>query len=133
MERGISASLDFVLLHPPAIQLGGTERQALGSGSATQRNHWLVLDEEQQIIRQFPGNPLSRQASLQLQYLGIGPGSQLPHDQSATHEPIARRLARRARSAAIRLLMSIRPSRPRRPSSWCTGMHTSINRTVAKE
>ena len=44
-----------------------------------------MLDEEQEILCQFPGNPLPGQASLQLQHLGIGPGAQLLHHQPATH------------------------------------------------
>src|SRR3954468_18082500 len=90
-----------------------------------------MFHQQQEIILYFAANSPLTEIALKLEHLRIGPPSEVLHQQAAAHAPAPRRRALRASTTPSTTVRARRTSSPDLPRSWCTGIQTSINNTVA--
>jgi hypothetical protein len=60
----VSAALHLEDLYAPSLELRWRERETAGPGAAPDRDHRIVLHQEEEIIRDFPGNALPAEGPL---------------------------------------------------------------------
>jgi len=76
-----------------------------------------MLDQEENVFRDFTRNPLLAETTLKLQHLSVGAAAKVLHQQSAGHGLRANRLLRAVSSAAAIPLRPIVTSKPACPKA----------------
>src|SRR6266496_3745231 len=122
MVGDVPSALDLHHLNPPALQHLCRQRKAPRPGAPAQRHDGVVLDQEQNVLRQLPRQPLPPELTLQLQHLGVGPAAQVmdvewPHQVAPWRSVEASRRSSNPPASAP----APTPSRARWPKKWCSG------------
>ena len=99
----VAAALDLRDLEPAPLELRRGERQAARAGAAPQRDHRLVLHQEQEILVPLSRHPLPAEGSLQLEHLAVGAPPEIDDAQACAHTASADRTGGRGgATAAVR-------------------------------